>query len=122
MVLVRTEYGKTMGGYTHYKWNHVTNCTWVDDAARRAFLLQLDIHEKMPAVQDNRLIKCNSSHGPYFGAGATDLYLSDNCGSNQGSYGKFPSTYNHEIPKVYPNSEEGYKLFCGASNGLYKVI
>ena len=78
--------------------------------------------KKMIPVQDKGLIYNRKDLGPYFGAGATDLYLSDNCGSNQGSYGRFPNTYNHEIPKVYPNSEEGYKLFCGAPNGLYKVI
>ena len=110
-----------MGGYTHYKWNHVS-INWVDDAARRAFLLQLDIHEKMIPVQDKCLIFNRNDIGPYFGDGRADLYLSDNCGSNQDSCATFPRIYNHEIPKEYYNAQDGYKLMSGSSNSTFRVV
>lgn len=43
-VLLRTEFGKTLAAYTHYKWGQVSHGQYVDDSDKRAFLLQLDLH------------------------------------------------------------------------------
>ena len=43
-VLLRTKFGKTMAGYSHYKWNQVPHGQYLTDAGRQTFLLQLDLH------------------------------------------------------------------------------
>ena len=53
-VLIRTNFGKTIGAYTHYEWK--TEGGFVNDSQRRAFLLQMDVMEKMVPLSDNYLI------------------------------------------------------------------
>ena len=77
-VLVRTEFGKTIAGYTHYKWNEWlkkdsgTNC--VTDSGRRAFLLLMEQQQKLVPQIDKQIIVCDNGYGPcfggYFGLGA----------------------------------------------------
>jgi hypothetical protein len=45
LALVRTEFGRTLAGYSHYKWNAVSK-GYVHDEGRRAFLLSFDQQEK----------------------------------------------------------------------------
>ena len=45
LVLVRTEFGKTIGGYTHYPWTSHSG-EHVRDSGHRAFLFSLDMREK----------------------------------------------------------------------------
>ena len=90
MVIARSEYGRTIAGYSHYKWN---NSGIVNDAGRRAFLLQLDLYEKMVPSSDNNLIYCIYNQGPIFGAGNPDFGMNDRCNSND-SYGFFTTHYN----------------------------
>ena len=61
LVLVRTEFGKVIGGYTHYPWTSVEgdsdfNGEKVTDSERRAFLFSLDMKEKFVAQRDGNLI------------------------------------------------------------------
>ena len=51
-VLIRTEFGRTIAGYTHYKWNQVKG-GYVHDAGRKSFLLQLDLRQKLNPISDN---------------------------------------------------------------------
>ena len=44
LVLVRTEFGKTIGGYNHYAWDSKSG--WLSYSGRRAFLFSLDMREK----------------------------------------------------------------------------
>jgi hypothetical protein len=57
LVLVRTEYGKTIGGFTHYKWNKDLSGTYVHDEGRKAFMFQLDLQHYMPACLKEYLIR-----------------------------------------------------------------
>ena len=45
LVLVRTSFGRTLGGYSHYKWNDERKDYngYVHDSGRRSFLMQLDL-------------------------------------------------------------------------------
>ena len=43
LVLVRTEFGRTIGGYTHYPWTSPDSVEYVIDSGRRAFLFSLDM-------------------------------------------------------------------------------
>ena len=92
MVIARSEYGRTIAGYSHYKWNTHNNGV-VNDAGRRAFILQLDLYEKMVPNSDNNLINCYNTLGPIFGGGNPDFGMNDRCNSNN-SYGFFPTDYN----------------------------
>ena len=91
-VLIRTEFGRTIAGYTHYKWNQVKG-GYVHDAGRKSFLLQLDLRQKLNPISDNCLIYCDGGYGPTFGGGF-DLSISDNSNSNSNSYSRIGDTYN----------------------------
>jgi hypothetical protein len=45
LTILRTEFGRTIGGYSHYKWNAVSR-DYVRDEGRRAFLLSFGQKEK----------------------------------------------------------------------------
>ena len=45
LVLVRTHARNTIAGYTHYKWNHVSDGDYVNDKLRKVLLLQLNLRE-----------------------------------------------------------------------------
>ena len=92
LIIVRTEFGKTIAGYTHYKWN-TTNCQYFYDSAKRTFLLQMDLYQKMVNVTGKNLIYCGSNQGPWFGH--NDLGLGDSC-NTVNNYGYFPMDYNYE--------------------------
>jgi hypothetical protein len=52
---VRTQFGKTIAGYSHYKWNAVHD-DWVRDEGRQAFLLSFDYGEKYVPQSGKKLI------------------------------------------------------------------
>ena len=87
LVLVRTEFGKTIGGFTPYEWN--TSGNWVNDSGRKSFLFSLDEKEKYVPQSGDYLIGCNSSYGPTFGGGH-DLCICDACNTSNSSYASFP--------------------------------
>ena len=91
LVLIRTEFNKTIGGYTRYRWNKVGDGTYVSHKNRDAFLFQLQLKEKMIPKSNDDLIYCQSGVGPAFGKG--DLIISNNCNKNSFSEAKFPSSY-----------------------------
>ena len=69
VVLIRTEYGKTIGGYTHYPWTSPPDWDFVRDEGRRSFIFSLDMMEIFVPQQDKFLICCNGAYGPGFGSG-----------------------------------------------------
>lgn len=111
---MRTEFGKTIAGFTKYTWNAVSNTNYVDDAGRHAFLLSLDLKQKMVPVSNKNLILCYSALGPTFGEGF-DLHIANNCHTNGRSYANFPTSYNCERGKRYINSQESFQAFSGAT-------
>jgi hypothetical protein len=119
LTLVRTEFGKTIAGFSHYKWNAVSN-GWVHDEGRKAFLLSLDSGEKYVPQNGQKLIFCNPSCGPRFGEGH-DLCIADDCDAN--SLANFPSTYNRKGTNKIVNSQQSYKDFSGATaNKYFRVL
>lgn len=83
MVLVRTEFGRTIGGFTRYKWD--TNKGYLHDKGRHSFLFSLDLKLKMEPnkqLDGKDLMYCGSGWGPWFGGGSGDLGLSDQCNQN----------------------------------------
>jgi hypothetical protein len=116
LTLLRTEHGRTLAAYSHYQWNQVSN-DYVNDKERRAWLLQLDLLQKMVPQSDSSLIYCNSSYGPTFGGGH-DLYIADSCHANN-SYTDFPGSYNREDGSKYTRGQESYTAFTGATGGYF---
>ena len=56
LVLVRTEFGKTFGGYTHYPWTSPSSDTYVSDPGCKAFIFSLDMKEKFVPQNSKYLI------------------------------------------------------------------
>ena len=116
--MVRTEFGKTVAGYTHYRWDQVKDGNFVHDMKKRAFLLQLDKCEKMAPERDNRLIYCSSDCGPAFGW--NDLLLSDRC-NTEPSMADFPCTFNRQGYPYKRDDQKSWNAFTGVRSG-YKLL
>ena len=114
LVLVRTEFSRTIGGYTHYPWDQRNS--YLSDANMRTFLFSLDLKEKYIPIDESNLIHGYSGYGPTFGDGH-DLYLADSCNSNTSSYTNFPHRYNRAGENGIINNQESYTNFAGATNG-----
>ena len=112
LTIARTEYGKTIAGYTHYKFNQVSQ-TYLNDASRRAFLLQLDLQEKMVPVSDNNILYCCKNLGPLFGGGNPDFGILQDSNTKK-SRGNFPTAYNKEGDNKYVNGKDSFKAFTGS--------
>ena len=120
LVVIRTQFEKTIAGFTPYPWNQ-TISAWVNDSGRKSFLLQLDLLQKMVPNHDNYLIYCGTSYGPIFGDGH-DIVISDSCNTNNNSNSNFPHRYNITGPNPYTNGQPSYTAFSGATaNYNYKV-
>lgn len=50
LTIARTEFGKTIAGFTHYTWNSADG--YLSHSERKAFLLSLDLKQKMVPVED----------------------------------------------------------------------
>ena len=122
VVIVRTDgqTNNTVAGYSHYRWNQANG--YVNDAGKKAFLLQLNRREKYVPQNENSLIFCSNGCGPTFGGGNSlfgggyDLRISDDCNSNNNSYSNFPYTYNFEGSNKIVNNQQSYTNFSGATN------
>ena len=93
LTVVRTEFGKTVAGFTSYAWNSPNKNFWVRDDKKNAFLLQLDLCQKFNCLSTTRIICHNKGSGPHFG---NDLIIREDCHTNNSSYTDFPRKYNLE--------------------------
>ena len=91
LTLIRTEFGKTIGAYSHYEWK--SEGGHVNDSGRRACIFSLDMMEKFVPQGDGNLIFRHKDYGPSFGCGC-DIRIYDGCNNNNNSYADFPFTYN----------------------------
>jgi hypothetical protein len=60
LVLVRTEFGKTIGGYTPLIWNAMPDGRYDLDEHKKSFLFSLDSLERMSLVDPVKAIRCDS--------------------------------------------------------------
>jgi len=91
---MRTEFGKTIAGYSKYTWNASNG--YVNDIGKHAFMLSLDLKERFVPKDGTNLISCDSNYGPRFGVGSADLFICGKCNINTNSYANFPNQYNRE--------------------------
>ena len=74
---MRTEYGKTIGGFTHYPWLP-GNPGFTNDAKRRTFIFSVDMKKKFVPQCDNCLIENRDDCGPIFGGpDDSDIHIAD---------------------------------------------
>ena len=121
LTLIRTEFGRTIAGYTPLKWNQVASGNYAADNSGKSFLLQVDLKQKMTLTQPQYAICCHSNYGPIFGD-VHDIVISDKCDANNQSYANFPHSYNF-ASKPYANSQASWTAFSGATDGKnFKVL
>ena len=93
-------------------------------------MLQLNRREKYVPQNESNLIYCNNGYGPTFGGYGNivfgvgnDLFISDDCNSNNKSYSNFPKTYNFEGSNKIVHNQQSYTNFSGATNGWnFRVV
>ena len=88
LTLVRTEFGKIIGGYTHYPWTSSNSWSEIKNWEKQTFLISLDMKETfVPQDEDgDNLMYCHKDYGPCFGGKffpffqgrGTDLCLMNN--------------------------------------------
>ena len=70
LVVVRTNYGKTLGGYTPVPWKSVGgDGEFFADQSGTSFMFSCDLKERFALKNKNNSIKCRSDFGPMFGGG-----------------------------------------------------
>jgi len=75
LTIIRTEFGKTIVGYTPLRWSKDQG--YIEDTSNETFLLSMDEKEKMTLVNSKKAIQCLASYGPVFGGG--DIAISNKC-------------------------------------------
>ena len=75
---------------------------------RNAFLVQLDLMEKMVPTNDDYLIYCCKQWGPVFGGPNLDICIVDKCHLNRESFANFPTAYNSEGSDRYDSKQETF--------------
>lgn len=111
--VIRTNFGKTIAGYTPIKWASPADSTWFPDPSNRSFLLSVDLREKMTLVDPLKAIQCSTSWGPCFGGGC-DIAIADKCDVKNSS-SLFPTSYNNNKGK-YKNKASTWAAFSGAND------
>jgi hypothetical protein len=76
IVIVKTEFNKTIGGFTPIPWKSTAN-TLHSDVKSESFLFSLSLKQKMSLIDEKSAIFNSVNFGPTFGAGA-DLAICHN--------------------------------------------
>jgi len=96
IVIVYTEFGYVIGGYTPLNWESTqSDYSYVQDVGGTSFLFSITLKRKFPLKLTNKLHAiCNSSnHGPKFGGGH-DLEIVSDCNIIFNYYYNFGDTYD----------------------------
>ena len=109
LTLIRTEFGRTIAGYTPLKWNQVASGNYAADNSGKSFLLQVDLKQKMTLTQPQNAIYCHSKYGPTFGGGH-DIYVNS---GGSGGYTNFGYSYN--LPPGYTSGQSNTQSYLAGS-------
>ncbi len=85
LVLVKTEFGKVVGGFNSMGWKDGSG-QWAADTGKKCFIFSVTLRQKMNLFQPEHAIANNRLWGPLFG----DIRLSDKCNINKDSWLNFP--------------------------------
>ena len=115
---MRTEFDKTIGGYTPVCWNVVNG--YAHDANKASFLFSVDLREVFRLKDANKGILCHTGSGPRFGGGP-DMHLADGCNGNYSSGCDFP--YSYDGNGKYEKNQQAWTALTGSTNSNYfKVL
>ena len=90
MVLVKTEFGKIIGGFNPFGWKSSLNDKWFSDHEKKSFLFSVDLKRKMQLINPEFAIYNQVEWGPSFGY---DLCLANECNIRRRNYSGFPDNY-----------------------------
>ena len=122
LVLVRTEFGKTIGGFNRYQWSSPPKGEAFNDPNKRTFIFSLDMKEKF-VPQGNKILHLQKDCGPIFGSGPPDIIILDQCHNHSNSMASFPTCYNREEENKLKKNKESFSLFSGATeNANFKIL
>lgn len=89
LVLVKTEFGKVVGGFNSIGWKDSNG--YSADNQKKCFIFSVTLRQKIYLIKPEYAILNNRQYGPLFGR---DIQLSDKCNTNKNSYLGFPFSYN----------------------------
>ena len=94
LVVVRTNFGKTLGGYTPVPWKSVAYPgEVVADGSGTSFMFSCDLKERFALKNKDHSITCHSDAGPCFGGFYCDLVLTDGSEKDR-CWVNFPRSYS----------------------------
>ena len=73
LTLIRTDFGKTIGGFNHYPWKSTGGPLF--DSGKKAFIFSLDMKEKFVSQDGRALIFRDYFCGPIFGCTEGDIFI-----------------------------------------------
>ena len=80
MVLVKTEFGKIIGGYTPIPWK--SNGRYEKDVELKTFIFSLTHGDKFKLINRDKALFFDDNYGPIFGD-RSDLLISDKANTNK---------------------------------------
>ena len=114
LVLLETEFGKVIGGYTPIAWSSAKK-QWAADKSLKSFIFSLNMREKFNLNLAQFAIANNPDKGPIFGC--CDICIVDNSHKER-SNAEFPISYNNG---KYIRSPESSFAFTGHPKGQFLV-
>jgi len=76
IVLVETEYGKKIGGFTPLMWDGTKNGEYKGDESAESFVFSITNKDKLTLKEQDKAIWNHIHYGPIFGVGA-DVFICD---------------------------------------------
>lgn len=76
-------------------------------------------NEKYPLINKSKALRHDSGHGPIFGGGSSDIFISGDSKRTSSSYFNFPGSYNNG---KYTQSKESYLAFIGTAENYYTSL
>lgn len=114
LVLLETEYGRVLGGYTPLVWNS-SKKHWAADKSLSSFIFSVDMREKFNLNLAQFAIACNPEKGPIFGC--CDICIVD-ASNVEKSNAEFPISYNNF---KYARNAESSQAFTGNAKGRFTI-
>jgi len=122
IVIVYTNFGKVIGGYTPLNWETSKNeHTYVQDDGETSFLFSYTLLRKFPLQRNGKSYAiCNgTNYGPRFGGGH-DLEIVSNCNVIYNCYYRFG--YSYETEGITKAQFYGNEKFLVTDYLVYQVI
>ena len=114
VVLLETEFGKIIGGYTPVAWSSAKK-QWAADKTLKSFVFSINMKEKFPLNLVQFAIANNPDKGPIFGC--CDICIVNNANKER-SNAEFPISYNNG---KYVRSPDANFTFTGHPKGQFLI-